>query len=76
MARCGILELTNMNQRLMQLVDHRQVIQGTLLPADVWVVSPPIGGVSALARRLRDASRSEQARAIVVPKEAHEEFFG
>eukprot|EP00975_Prorocentrum_lima_P022904 4819496-Prorocentrum_lima.AAC.1 len=56
MARCDILKLSSMSQRLMQLVSHHQVIQGTLLPADAWVVSPPIGGVSALARRLRDAS--------------------
>eukprot|EP00975_Prorocentrum_lima_P049420 10338075-Prorocentrum_lima.AAC.1 len=43
-----------MNQRLMELVHHHQVIQGVLPPINSWVVSPPIGGVSGLARRIRD----------------------
>eukprot|EP00975_Prorocentrum_lima_P033434 7011521-Prorocentrum_lima.AAC.1 len=64
MACCDILKQNNMNMGLMQLANHLQTTHGNLLATDAWIVSPPRGGVSALARQHRDASKSNQALTI------------
>eukprot|EP00975_Prorocentrum_lima_P059827 12545233-Prorocentrum_lima.AAC.1 len=53
LATTNILLLNKMEQRLIEMTYFLRVMHDDLSPQDLWIIAPPIAGVSAMARRIR-----------------------
>eukprot|EP00975_Prorocentrum_lima_P065377 12903120-Prorocentrum_lima.AAC.1 len=58
-ATTNILRLNKMGQRLMEMTCVLGIMRGELSPQYQWMISPPIAGVSAMARFIRGSHQDE-----------------